>query len=337
MILGDGCHRLTRPFVLAAEDGGTAVAPISYEAAPGARPVVSGGRRITSLHEGMGADAGLWVAEIPAAAVAVPPADRWRFEQLFVNGVRAVRAREPDEGTVTIEACTEEPLATSGTAQSPPAAAKPDPKRQLPAARQTVTLSPDGFAPLAGLDAAAAAAELTVHHKWNITRRFIEQLAPDRRQVIVSGRGMLPHNRWDAKSTAVFANARAFLDEPGEWFLDAAGRLVYKPRPGEALATAEVIAPAMPQLLVIQGDSANERPCEHLTFSGITFQHTHWLTPPAGVEPVQAACGSAPRRSPRRRPTTRRATRSTTARSAKAAASFPLQWASGSASRPTTP
>ena len=29
--------------------------------------------------------------------------------------------------------------------------------------------------------------------------------------------------------------------------------------------------------------------CEHLTFSGIAFHHTQWLTPPAGFDPVQAA------------------------------------------------
>jgi len=304
VILAEGCYRLTRPFVLGPEHGGTAAAPVSYEAAPGARPesrpVISGGRAITGLREGTGADAGLWVADIPAAALAAPAAERFRFEQLFVNGVRAVRAREPDAGVAAIEACVEEPLTESGTNAAAASGAKPNPdkpspnmpksKQRLASARQTVTLDPDGFAPLAGLDpAAVAAVELTVHHKWDITRRFIERLDPESRQVIVSGLGMKPWNRWDAKSTAVFANARAFLDEPGEWFLDPAGRLLYKPRPGETLATAKVIAPVAPQLLVIQGDPANERHCAHVTFSGITFHHTQWLTPPAGFEPVQAA------------------------------------------------
>lgn len=304
VLLADGCYRLTRPFVLGPDDGGTAAAPVSYEAAPSARPearpVISGGRPISGLREGTGADTGLWVADIPAAALATPPADRWRFEQLFVNGVRAVRAREPDAGVAAIEACIEEPLTQADTSAAAASGAKPNPnkpspnmpksKQRLAAARQTVTLAPDGFGPLAGLDpAAVAAVELTMHHKWDITRRFIERLDPERRQVVVSGLGMKPWNRWDAKSTAVFANARAFLDEPGEWFLDAAGRLVYKPRPGETLATAEVIAPVAPQLLVIQGDLANGRPCEHLTFSGIAFHHTQWLTPPAGFDPVQAA------------------------------------------------
>ena len=289
MILADGCYRLARLFMLGPDDGGTATAPVSYEAAPGSKPVISGGRPITGLREGTGADAGLWVADIPAAAIPMPAAGRWRFEQLFVDGSRAVRAREPDAGMFAIVASTEEPLAAPD-AKAPQPEAKPESKQRLKAARQTVTLATADYALLAGLDPATlTAVELTVHHKWDITRRFIERLAPESRQVIVSGLGMKPWNRWNAKSTAVFANARAFLDEPGEWFLDAAGRLLYKPRPGESLATAEVIAPVAPQLLAIQGDPSKERRCEHVTFSGIAFHHTQWLTPPTGFEPVQAA------------------------------------------------
>ena len=63
VILGDGCYRLARPFVLGPDDGGTSSAPVSYEAVPGARPVISGGRPIMGVREGTGADAGLWVAE----------------------------------------------------------------------------------------------------------------------------------------------------------------------------------------------------------------------------------------------------------------------------------
>ena len=293
VILADGCHRITRPLVLRPDDGGTASVPVSYEAAPGARPVVSGGRPITGLRAGTGADAGLWVADIPAAVITVPAADRWRFEQLFVNGCRAVRAREPDTGVFAIEACTEEPIATSDAQPPQPEAqpeAEPGPEQRPSIAQQTVALAAADYAMLSGLDAGAlAAVEMTVHHKWDITRRFIERLDPEKRRVIVSGLGMKPWNRWDAKSTAVFTNARAFLDEPGEWFLDPAGRLFYKPRPGESLATADVVAPVATQLLAIQGDPSKQRWCERVTFFGIAFHHTQWLTPPAGFEPVQAA------------------------------------------------
>jgi hypothetical protein len=89
MILADGCYRLARLFMLGPDD------------------------------------AGLWVADIPAAAITMPAAGRWRFEQLFVDGSRAVRAREPDAGMFAIVASTEEPLAAPDV-KAPQPEAKPE-------------------------------------------------------------------------------------------------------------------------------------------------------------------------------------------------------------------
>ncbi|MBN2311985.1 MAG: right-handed parallel beta-helix repeat-containing protein, partial [Candidatus Hydrogenedentes bacterium] len=59
IILADGTYALTETLALAPEDSGTADCPITYAAAPGAHPVVSGGRRITDWRQGEG---GLWEA-----------------------------------------------------------------------------------------------------------------------------------------------------------------------------------------------------------------------------------------------------------------------------------
>jgi hypothetical protein len=88
IVVADGHYGLAEALVLTPEDGGSASAPVSYEAAPGARPVFSGGRAISGFQP---AQDGLWVARIPAVA-----AGEWTFEQLFVNGRRAVRARTPN-------------------------------------------------------------------------------------------------------------------------------------------------------------------------------------------------------------------------------------------------
>ncbi|MBM4085531.1 MAG: hypothetical protein FJ272_12130, partial [Planctomycetes bacterium] len=71
-------YALAEPLVFTPEDSGTEQAPVSYEAAPGAKPVFSGGRSITGFKRG--AD-GVWTAHVPEVA-----AGRWYFEQLFVNG-----------------------------------------------------------------------------------------------------------------------------------------------------------------------------------------------------------------------------------------------------------
>jgi hypothetical protein len=85
IVVAGGIYTMTAPFVLAPQDSGTDRSSITYEAAPGVKPVFTGGRAITGLQ--LDGD-GTWKTRI--ADVASGP---WYFEQLFVNGRRAVRAR----------------------------------------------------------------------------------------------------------------------------------------------------------------------------------------------------------------------------------------------------
>jgi hypothetical protein len=79
-----GEYPITAPLVLTPDDSG-----LRFEAARGARPVFTGGRRIAGWQRG--AD-GVWTANVSEVA-----AGRWYFEQLWVNGRRATRARSPNE------------------------------------------------------------------------------------------------------------------------------------------------------------------------------------------------------------------------------------------------
>ena len=66
-------------------------------------------------------------------------------------------------------------------------------------------------------------------------------------------------------------NALEFLDQPGEFYLDRQSHtLYYKPRPGEELATAEVIAPRLERMLTLT-ETAN------VTLDGLVFEHDNWL------------------------------------------------------------
>lgn len=80
-----GTYFLNEPLALTPADSGT-----TYEAAPGARPVVSGGARVTGWHRQSDQ---LWVADVPWLKGRSEP-----FTQLFVNGVRRSCARTPNEG-----------------------------------------------------------------------------------------------------------------------------------------------------------------------------------------------------------------------------------------------
>ena len=73
-------------------------------------------------------------------------------------------------------------------------------------------------------------------------------------------------------------NALELLDEPGEWYLDRAARTVYyHPRPGEDMTKAEVFAPALEKLVELRGTL--DRPVQHIQFKGLAFQHGSWLRP----------------------------------------------------------
>ena len=84
VVLAGGTYRLshTLAFSAAKGDGGTNGYTVTYEAAPGADPVLSGGERVSGWTEGPD---GVWQAQVPAGTVT---------SQLYVNGVRANIASE---------------------------------------------------------------------------------------------------------------------------------------------------------------------------------------------------------------------------------------------------
>jgi hypothetical protein len=269
VLVAHGASAVTGPLVLTPEDSGTPQAPVSYEAAPGAQPVFSGGRQIRGWQAGPN---GLWQTRVPEVAEG-----RWYFEQLWVNGRRATRARTPNKFWFHILDLQEEPLA-------------PVAGRRAAQARQTVWLRPADFAAVAGLTADELKdVNFIVYHNWDNTRRFLERLDEPEQALITRGEGMKSWNPWRRNSPFLFENARRFLDAPGEWFLARDGTLFYQPLPGEDMTRAEVVAPVAEKFLVLQGESAADRFVEHVTFKGLAFRHAQWLTPPGGFEPAQAA------------------------------------------------
>ncbi|MFG0254482.1 MAG: right-handed parallel beta-helix repeat-containing protein, partial [Rhodopirellula sp. JB053] len=82
VVVEDGVYRITEPVLFEVGDGN-----VVYEAAPGASPILSGGQRIISKWTKVADADGLWECDLSSGK---------RFEQLWVNGTRAIRAREPD-------------------------------------------------------------------------------------------------------------------------------------------------------------------------------------------------------------------------------------------------
>jgi len=152
VIVMDGTYVLSEPFILSPQDSGTEECPIIYEAAADSKPVFTGGRVITGFKRG---ENGLWQTRMPEVATG-----KWYFEQLFINGRRAVRARTPNKFYDYMGATSEIPVDGSQNKY-----------------RRTTSVRGDTLAPLRNLNSRELNdVTLVAYHKWCITRRYLMEI-----------------------------------------------------------------------------------------------------------------------------------------------------------------
>lgn len=246
-----GVYYLDQPLRFGPEDSGTERSPTIYEAFGDERPVLSGGVRIT--HWQVTAE-GRWQTTLDGVQTG-----KWSFTQLFVNDQRRYRPRLPRQGYYHIA----EQLG----------------QREFGFAGDEIR------ADWANVNDV----EVISFHDWAASRMRIGSVIPAQRRVVFTGQS------WEVLAKGhryLVDNVPEALSEPGQWYLDRPlGRLTYIPKAGEQPDQAEVIAPRLEQVLVLQGDLAGKRWVEHVKFSGLTFAHTNWTLPPAGQSFPQAEIG----------------------------------------------
>ncbi|HOJ21134.1 MAG TPA: right-handed parallel beta-helix repeat-containing protein [Armatimonadota bacterium] len=262
VILHGGVYRLEEPFTLGPEDSGTAKAPIIYMAAPGERPVISGGRIIRGLRRQ--AD-GSWSVTLPEAA-----GHRWVFRQLFINGRRYIHARSPNDGQFYIVRSVPD---------------ENDPNRK---AKDRFAFRGNDIQPWPNL----SDVEIRVTFSWNDGHFPIQAVDTENRIVTLAGPAV-----WELPKPGmptcgyIVENHPGACDAPGEWQLNReTGELRVIPFEGEDLSDAEVIAPVIECLVLAKGDPEKGRYVEHVRFHGLSFQHAAWHLPPDGFSTPQAAC-----------------------------------------------
>jgi len=269
VVIADGTYWMEEPVVFEPEDRGTAEHPVVYEAAPGAKPVFSGGRLIKGFQPAQG---GVWKTKIPEVA-----AGKWTFEQLFVNGRRAIRARSPNEFYFYVRGKVD-----SGIDPATGKVEKLD--------SRALVASPDDFAIVAGVPKERLNdVTIKLYHSWETSRHRVAWLDPKARAVVLTGNAPWPVLRWTSSQRYHIENVASALDAPGEFFLDRDGTLSYIPRPGEDMAKAEVIAPVSTGLVRFAGDPAKGRFVEHVTLKGLAFCHDQYVLPPQGHGDGQAS------------------------------------------------
>ncbi|MFJ1885507.1 right-handed parallel beta-helix repeat-containing protein [Streptomyces sp. NPDC088137] len=243
VLLKNGTYKLDEPLRLGAADSGKDGRTVTWSAAPGARPVLSGGRDITGWRQN--AD-GTWTAGVPAG---VTP------RQLFVDGRRAAPARG--------EACAASTCDATKTGMTG-AVATGIAKWQRPTdAEAVIRVRWRNYH--CRITAVNGDVMTFAQPCWTNSASGTDRTGP----------------AWDSTTVdstrysgvAFFENAPELLDQPGEFVWKSKDRTVtYLPRKGENMRRAQTVTPHTEQLLVVDG-------AHDVTVSGIGFAYAAYRQP----------------------------------------------------------
>lgn len=259
--LADGVYRLAQPFRLTAEDSGSGGHTVVWQAAPSARPVITGARAVTGWSV---ADAArnIWRADVPAGLDA---------RQLYVDGAVATRARtQVNRADFT---ASSDGMRFSGGALSYLNNLADQSRIEV----ESVNSFTDRYSPVQSISANFITMQQPA---WNNNNFGYDTL-------------MRPHRA----GPFYLSNAYEFLDSPGEWYLNPTdGDLYYIPRAGQNMSTVSVELPTLQSLVNLGGTHSES--AHHITFSGITFTGTSWLGPSSNQGYVDQQTGAYLMRQP---------------------------------------
>jgi len=189
-----GTYAMTSTLVLTPLDSGTTDCPVVYEAALDSKPLFTGGRSITGWQQ---AEGGLWTAHVPQVA-----AGEWYFEQLWVNGSRATRARSPNSFYYHVLGAVEHGI-------------DPDTGKPANLAGRTFRAREADIKPLLDVPQEGLTdVTLIAYHSWETSRCRIAHVEAGNPTVHVTARIPWGFDRWGPNMRYHLENFKAALDEP---------------------------------------------------------------------------------------------------------------------------
>ena len=265
VLIEPGVYTLDEPLVFGPADSGSADNPMVYQASEPGKAIISGGRRLAAQAS---------ATPRTEADFAAPAIDA-RFwaggPQLYINGRRAVLAREPNAGT---DWFVGQPVSVPG---------------ELPNAQgqEAFRAAPAALAFMQRLSAADRQRALVdIMQSWSSGRHRLATGAPND-ALRVSPRSRWPFLFFGTSQRYHVENVIAALDQPGEWIGSPSG-VRYLLRPDDA-APVNAVLPMLDQLVVIRGAGPAGPFVQNLELRGLAFQYTRALTPAAGWVDTQAA------------------------------------------------
>ena len=275
--LREGTYSLTNTVNFTEADGGKDGHYVRYKAYPGENPLITGGFPVTgwSIHDEKN---NIWKAE----------GVETNFRQLYVNGTKASRACFPN---------------------------------MVAAPEKGVGGMDHDFVRLTKVDSTGRAFDVSADYIKNIKNienveihvmiAWAESILRLEKAEVNGGtaklipkdpeRTKLFHRAYPMLGTAFMSNppkqqvfylenSYDLLDAEGEWFLDEKEHvLYYKPRKGEDMQSANVVAPRINTLFSVLGKDTKNK-VGYMAFEGLTFAHSNYLRPSEeGFLDLQAA------------------------------------------------
>jgi hypothetical protein len=257
VFLRGGTYPLASTLAFSGADSGQNGFYVKYMAYPGEQPLVTGGQPIRG-----------WKLYDATNNIYAASGVTSQFRQLYVNGVKAIRARSPN-------------LAAGGG---------PNFYRfsNVDRAAHNIQVSSAYVSNWKNLTKVemhlmAAWADQTLRlasYTTSGSTASIKFQTPEDSVLFVRAFPLFGITAAGKGQAFYFENAFEFLDQPGEWYLDeTADILYYKPRTGEDMATATVVAPTLETVVSVMGTDATTNAAHHIWFEGLAFAHSTYLLP----------------------------------------------------------
>ena len=275
--LREGTYQLNSMVNFDERDGGKDGHYVRYKAYKGENPLITGGMPITgwAIHDEAN---GIWKAEGVDG----------NFRQLYVNGKKAVRAcfpnaiaaNEKGEGSFDHDFVRLTKVDSSGRAFDVSAEYIKNIKNIENVEIHLMIAWAESILRLEKAEVNGGTAKL-IPKDPERTRLF-------HRAYPMLGTAFMS----DPPKQQVFylENSYDLLDAAGEWYLDEKNHvLYYKPRSGESMATANVVAPRFNTLFNVLGKDTKNK-VGYMSFEGLIFAHSNYTRPSEeGFLDLQAA------------------------------------------------
>jgi len=248
VFLKGGTYPISKTLFFDQNDGGNDNHKVIFKALEGETPVLTGGTKVTNWQADKN---GIYKASVASSG----------FRQLYANGKRGIRARQPNSGTYN--------RLTAWDLKG-----------------KNIILKSHQISQWQNFTDVEAVIQMFWETRYVHLKSFENfsggtnlayvSMADNESKVLFER--AFPQKQDDAPFH--FENAYEFIDQPNEWYFNSKTQeLFFMPEAGVKMDQLEISIPATEKLLVVKGSLEN--PVKNLVFQGLHFEYSNWNAPSA--------------------------------------------------------